>query len=89
MQHDLIVPSNQEPQSSLKDSNSNSGIKLKSYESQNNSNIYTPCVASNNKCPPHISRHDGEFGRDQFSSYQVTVSTLLFFISQNYNKHKT
>lgn len=69
IQHDLIISANRQTQNLLDESKteSQSGIKSEAFESYKRRNIYTSC-SSNTNCPPHIYRHDGEFGRDRYSS---------------------
>lgn len=70
IQHDLIISANRQTQNLLDESKTEpkSGIKTESYKCHN---IYTSC-SSNTNCPPHIHRHDGEFGRDRYSNNQVS-----------------
>ncbi|KAG5675641.1 hypothetical protein PVAND_005529 [Polypedilum vanderplanki] len=68
MQHDLIFSTNGEYQQQH-----NSGIKYDRHN--NNSNVYTSCIASKN-CPTHIPRHDGEFGRDKLLNHNQSNAEI-------------
>lgn len=71
MQPDLINSANRQTHNILDESKTEpkSGIKTERYQRRD---MYTSCSPSTN-CPPHIHRHDGEFGRDRYlsSSNQV------------------
>lgn len=78
IQHDLIISANRQTQNLLDESKteSQSGIKSEAFESYKRRNIYTSC-SSNTNCPPHICRHDGEFGRDRYSSSLSQVINIF------------
>ncbi|CRK86239.1 CLUMA_CG000060, isoform A [Clunio marinus] len=65
-QHDLIISANRKTQNLLEESKTEPklGINSEAYESYKRCNVYTSCSLNTN-CPPHIHRHDGEFGRDR------------------------
>jgi len=71
IQHDLIISANRQTQNLLDESTDKtepkSGIKSEAFENYKRRNIYTSC-SPNTNCPPHIYRHDGEFGRDRYSN---------------------
>jgi hypothetical protein len=85
MQLDLKNSANRQTQNLLDESKTEpkSGIKSDAFESNKRRNMYTSC-SSNTNCPPHIHRHDGEFGRDRYphSSSQVSVSVAGCLIAQ-------
>lgn len=81
IQHDLIISANRQTQNLLDESKTEpikSGINSEAYENYKRRNIYTSC-SSNTNCPPHIYRHDGEFGRDRYSNSLSQVRDQLDF----------
>lgn len=76
IQHDLIISANRQTQNLLDETKTEpkSGIKSEAFDGYKRRNIYTSC-SSNTNCPPHIYRHDGEFGRDRYSNSSSQVRT--------------
>lgn len=76
IQHDLIISANRQTQNLLDETKTEpkSGIKSEAFDGYKRRNIYT-CCSSNTNCPPHIYRHDGEFGRDRYSNSSSQVRT--------------
>ena len=83
IQHDLIISANRQTQNLLDETKTEpkSGINSEPFESYKRRNIYTSCSSSNTNCPPHIYRHDGEFGRDRYSNSLSQVREFIILSS--------